>query len=320
MTIIRPTDKEIHAKLDFAFDGLDSERAKGLSRLKTVHSIKNDGALREQNRLKAKYGDGHPRVKKLGDRINYNIGLSGELDDEIERSKIVQASFDIDTWMVHGRVLDKEGKGIGELTMSLSDNNNVWVEELGHTCTDDRGYYSIRYKGAPGEISEKLGLFLTVADSASNVLHRETIPLFVRIGQIDFRLIVIEDQGEICVAPKPENIQIVEPPSDAWSVQGSVLYDNGKPGRGLTVSLYDKELLFEDDLGVILTDDNGWFNLVYETYAFPGLFEAKPDIYLKILDSAGKILFQSTAFSVEAGHVEKFDIKIGSAVNERIIR
>jgi len=208
MVIKKPTDKEIFEKLDFAFDGLDSERAKGLQRLKTVHSIKNDGAVREQNRLKAKYGAEHPMVKKLDERLIYNTGLSKELDVEIERTEITQPFFDINTWMVHGRVLDKEGKGISDLTMSLYDKKKVWVEELGHACTDEHGYYSISYRAEPEkkqEIPETRELFLTVTNSTFKVLHRETEPLFVKIGQIDFRLIVLDDKSEVCEPPQPGN-------------------------------------------------------------------------------------------------------------------
>ena len=43
MVTKKPTDKEIFEKLDFAFDGLDSERAKGLQRLKIFHLIKTQG-------------------------------------------------------------------------------------------------------------------------------------------------------------------------------------------------------------------------------------------------------------------------------------
>ena len=315
MLIKKPTDKEIFEKLDFAFDGLDNERAKGLQRLKTFHLIKNDGAVREKNRLKAKYGAEHPRVKKLDERLTYNIGLSKELDVEIERTEITQPFFDINTWMVHGRVLDKEGKGISELTMSFYDKNKVWVEELGHACTDDRGYYSIRYRVEPEkkqEIPATRELFLTVTDNAFKVLHRESEPLFVRIGQIDFRLIVFEDKGGICEPPQPGNNQTAAVPPDAWLVRGKVVYKNGEPGRGLTVSLYDEDLIFDDALGTILTDDSGRFSIVYRTDAFCLLFETKPDLYLKVLDSTGNILFRSKEIRAGAGRVEEFEITIES--------
>jgi len=320
MVIKKPTDKEIFEKLDFAFDGLDSERAKGLQRLKIFHSIKNDGAVREQNRLKAKYGPEHPMVKKLDERLTYNIGLSKELDVEIERTEISQPFFDINTWMVHGRVLDKEGKGISELTMSLYDKKKVWVEELGHACTDDRGYYAIRYRVEPEreqEIPETRELFLTVTDSAFKVLHRETEPLFVKIGQIDFRLIVLDDKGGICEPPQPGNNQTAAVRPDAWLVRGRVVYENGDPGRGLTVSLYDKDLVFDDALGTILTDDGGRFSIIYRTDAFPSLFEANPDLYLKVLDNTGNILFRSKKIRAVAGRVEEFEITIKSGRSKR---
>ena len=322
MVIKKPTDKEIFEKLDFAFDGLDSERARGLQRLKIFHSIKNDGALREKNRLKAKYGAEHPRVKKLDERLTYNTGLSKELDVEIERTEITQPFFDINTWMVHGRVLDKEGKGISELTMALYNKNKVWVEELGHACTDDRGYYSIRYRVEPEkkqEILETRELFLTVTDSAFKVLHRETEPLFVKIGQIDFRLIVLEDKGGICEPPQPGNNQTAAVPSDVWLVRGKVVYENGEPGRGLTVSLYDKDLVFEDKLGTTVTDEDGHFMLSYRADDFRDLIEANPDIYVKVLDKERKTLYSSRkSVKCEGGRVEVFNIKVKRKVKDEV--
>ena len=314
MAIKRPTNEEIFAKLDFAFDGLDSQRARGLQRLKSLHSIRSDGATREKKRLKAKYGTEHPRVKKLEERLTYNAGAAKELDAEIERTKITQPSFDINTWMVHGRVLNKEGKGISGLTVSLYDEKGTWIEQLGYACTDERGYFAIRYKADQekgSEIPEDQKLILTLTDAKSKVLHRETEPLFVKIGQIVFRLIVLEDKGDVCTPPEPDWDHATAIPPDAWLVRGGVTDQNNQPAKGMVISLYDKDLLFDDVLGTTLTNDDGRFKIIYRTEAFRDLFEAKPDLYLKVLDNRGNTLFRSEKqIRVEAGRVEDFQINI----------
>jgi hypothetical protein len=311
-----PTDEEIFEQLDSTFDGLDSERAKGLQRLKTLHTITDDGDSRELIRQKAKNGAEHPRVKKLEERLKYNEGAARELDVEIERAHIKVPPFDLNTWMVHGRVLDKEGKGISGLTVSLYDSQGTWVEELDYVCTVDLGYYAIRYKVDPEkepEIPDKRELFLTVTDSNFKVLHREIEPLFVIIGQIDFRPIVLDDEGGVCAPPEPGGNQTGGVPPDVWLVRGKVVYESGEPGKDLTVSLYDKDLLFDDVLGTVRTGDDGLFSIIYRIDAFRDLFEAKPDIYLKVMNNKGEILFSSKKkIRAEAGRVENFLIKIKS--------
>lgn len=310
----QPSDKDVFERVDNTFDVLESERAKGLHRLKALHAIINDGAARERNRLMAKYGTEHARVKKLGDRLTYNEGASRELDVEIEQAHIEVPPFDVNTWMVHGRVLDKEGKSISGLTVSLYDTQGTWVEELGYACTDDRGYYAIRYKIDPEKkpkIPETEELLLTVTNSEFKVLHREKEPLFVIIGQIDFRLIVLDDEGAVCVPPEPGGDQAGDVPSDVWLVRGRVAYKSGEPGRSLTVSLYDKEHIFDDRLGTTVTDEDGHFMMTYKTEDFRDLIEKRPDIYLKVFGEGGKTLYSSRkAVKYNAGHENVFHVKI----------
>ena len=74
--------------------------------------------------------------------------------------------------------------------------------------------------------------------------------------------------------------------------QGRVAEKNGQGLEGLLVSLYDKDLLFDDRLGETLTDASGDFTLVYRTEDFRDLFESKPDIFLKVSDKDGKMKLQ----------------------------
>ena len=94
-------------------------------------------------------------------------------------------------------------------------------------------------------------------------------------------------------------------------MRGKVVDVKGQGMSGLTVSLYDKDLLFDDVLGTTITGKNGDFEIIYRIDAFQGLFEKKPDIYLKVLDAKGKTLYTSRkAVRCEAGREEFFNIKI----------
>ena len=310
----QPSEKEVLNKIDDAFAGLDQQRSNGLENLKTLQTIKDDAAQREKLRLTNKYGADHPRVQKITDRLNYNQGLQKELDVEIERTKITIPDFDVNTWMVHGGIVDRAGTPLKDLTVSLHDEDGNWIEELGMACTDERGYFAIQYKLEPksaAAIPDTQKLILTVTDSDGRLLHRETEPLYLRAGQIDYRLIVITDKGETCPPPSPGPDDSGDLTPDAWVVHGKVVDQQKQPLSGLTVSLYDKDLFFDDVLGTTLTDDDGNFKMIYRTEAFRDFFEQKPDIYLKVLDKTGQTLYSSRkAVRSEAGREEKFDITI----------
>ena len=100
-------------------------------------------------------------------------------------------------------------------------------------------------------------------------------------------------------------------PQDTWTITGKVTDKENKPVAGLIVSAYDKDLLFDDVLGTTSTDENGNFEVIYREESFRDLFDKKPDIYLKILDITGKILYTSRKkIRFEAKKIEHFTIKI----------
>lgn len=312
MTQQRLTKKEIIEKINDSFDSIENLRSGGLERIKLFHAVKNKALEKEKKRLSDKLGADHPRVKRVAARLQYNQGMFKDLNVEIERAKITVPSADKDSWMLHGRVLEKDKKGVPGLTVGLYDENGNWIRELGYGCTDKLGYFSIIYpqKGKkPRDISESLKLFIYVSDKNQKILHKDSEPLYVRIGQIDYREIYLTDE-EICQPPGTgQDIITVKP--GTWIVKGRVTGKDGKGIAGLTVSLYDKDHVFDDRLGTTLTDKAGNFMASYKSEEFRDLFEACPDIYLKVLDQEGKKLYSSRKkVRCEAGRIESFNIKI----------
>jgi hypothetical protein len=447
--------------------------------LKTLQSNQTTALEREQARLTNKYGANHPRVQQIAARLTYNQGLMRDLDREIERSQIQVPPFDLNTWLVHGRVLDQQRTGMQGLTVSLFNEQKQWIRQLGHACTDERGYFAIAYRveGQRSQIPPSQPLFLTITNPNRQILHQENAPLFVKLGQIDYREIVLTET-EVCHTP-PESdtvcvpveilsidgpteltvnqpgsftatintdatqpvtsqwnfgdttsatgltathsyahvglytvtftaanrdstdsasmtvrvqsmpvpatiarlsaapmnpdictpvrfsadvqgdesiaytwnfgdnttstetnpshtyrrpgsytvaltvsntagsdsrsltLMVSRPDPDAWVARGRVTDEMGQGIEGLVVSLYDRDLHFDDRLGTTCTDTNGDFAIAYRSEDFQDLFEASPDLYIKVMDRQGNLLYSSeNTVRCEAGQVEVFNITI----------
>ena len=304
--------EDILRSIEDVFETVDDERVGGLERVKTIQDTKNESLARERRRLARKYGEDHPRVQKIDSRLAYNQSLLKDLAVETDRSKVEVPAIDANTWMVHGRVLDKIRAGIAGLTVSLFDEKGKWIREMGYSCTDERGYFAITYSVKGDEKPGAQQLFLTVTDKEHRVLHREKEPLYVRLGWIDYREMVIDDQGDVCLPPEPDKDE-KPAPADSWIVRGRVTNEKKQGVSGLTIRLYDKEHVFDNVLGTTLTDDNGKFKLTYQTEEFKDLSEKKPEVYLRVTGKRRKILYTSDkAVRFKAGREEVFNITITS--------
>ena len=107
----------------------------------------------------------------------------------------------------------------------------------------------------------------------------------------------------------------LEPSKNLWIVHGYITDTKGNGLKGLKVSLYDKDLLFDDQLGTTSTDQDGYFKISYKKEKFNELYEKNPDIYLKVFNSRGKLLYNTIkAVRMEAGRIEEYIIKLKSSV------
>jgi hypothetical protein len=306
---------------------VDRDREYGLKKLKTFRKIKLTSLEREQTWFRRKkYDPQHPRVKETARKIIRSKDAVKALELEIENAEINVAEPDSAAWMTHGRVLSKDGKGIKGLTVSYFDESARWVRPAGFVCTDARGYFSLIYideKGEGKEISDKQPLYLTVTDSKQKALYRDPLPLFKQIGLVDSRVVVLGDGDKIGTPPEsgapPEPPEKPEPQEkdgkpDIWIVRGTVRDPKGKPAGGLLLSLYDKDLFFDDRLGTTETNEKGEFAFRYKTIDFSDLFEAKPDLYIKIT-SGKRVLYNGKHLPrYDAGREEIFKIKLEQSV------
>lgn len=305
------TEDELIQKIDSSYEETDKVKLESLQRLDLIRQAKTAALQREKERLISKYGSEHFRVKKIEAMQSFNAGFARDVNVEIESARIKVPDFEKNSWLLHGRVLDENLKGVKDLTICLLDENDKWITELGFASTDELGYFVLTYKEEDGrepQIPESQPLILAVTDQESNVLYQESEPLFLKIGQIDYREIVLTDESKVRKPPKGKT----STPADTWIVRGNVIGErSGRVLSGLTVSLYDKELKFDDLLGATVTDTSGDFSFSYRKKDFEDLFKANPDIFLKVLDKAGKTLYRSKkAIHVEAGKEKVFKIKI----------
>jgi hypothetical protein len=82
----------------------------------------------------------------------------------------------------------------------------------------------------------------------------------------------------------------------------------------LRVQALDKDLFFDDRLGSATTDGDGRFEIRYAESDFKDFFESRPDIYLRISDAAGSVLFTTEdKVRYEAQDTEKFIVELPAA-------
>jgi hypothetical protein len=326
---------EVAQQLDQSIAGADTHRADELDQLRIIREARAGGMEREAARLSAKLGPDDPRVAALTNAIEINREVVSNLTIEVERAR-TPVTGDENSWILHGYVRDQNLKGVAGLTVAPYDEKTVWVEQLGFACTDDKGYFRLSARDIAGL---NRSVFVRVLNSGA-FLYADTSELKPELGRVDYREITLSADVRVCTPPgdvsappiKPPDIVPIKPPDvppakppdvaptvdpgappDAWVVRGRVIDESGKGLAGLTVSVFDKDLIFDDRLGDTKTGADGSFGVTYRTEDFRDLIERKPDIYLKVLDQKGKTLYTSEdSIRYEAGRVEVFEIKIAA--------
>lgn len=306
------TDAEASVVVGDSVKMLDDERLAGLQEFQQHQALRYSILQDEKTRLEIKYGSDHPLVQEINTRLDMHENLNAGLDQEISKSSIKNDPLPAGSWRIHGKVYDSEISPVQGYSVFLGDSSGNWNQKTGNSCTDETGYYSLTLVEKIAESLEKQPIYLSVSDKDKKIVYVDSEPLIVKRGMIIYREIVLSKTKTTCTPPENNNEES-SLPKDAWFVHGNVTDEENKGVKGLTISLYDKELLFEDVLGTTLTDEIGNFEFIYRTEAFKDLFDKKPDIYLKVLDSSGKVIYTSKdARRPNAGSEETYMIKLRS--------
>lgn len=298
---------DVSRELDNGIAGADKLRADQLDRLIVARRAKDTGLKREQARLTKKLGADHPRVAAIAGRLKVNAGMQRDLTLESARARIEIPKIDETSWALLGFVRDKDLQGVPGVTVALYDGKGKWVEQLGYACTRDDGHFRIEAHNVR-PVDEPV--FVHVLSAQTVDLYADQVPLTPTGGKIDYREIILSSNGQTCPPPGgPPHGPAVTP--DAWIVRGRVTDSEGKGLSGLTVSVYDKDLIFADRLGRTKTDENGNYLLMYRAEEFRDLIEKNPDIYMKVLDQNGETLYSSkNPVRYEAGRVDIINVEI----------
>jgi len=220
--------EEVSQTLDKQLTSLDPQRAQAFSGLKTVHDARHAGYLREEERLTRKYGKDHPRVTAMTGKIRSNEGLRRDLEFEAARATIEAPVVDKNSYVFHGFVRNCAGEGMARLTIALYDEQGNWIRIIGYGCTDEQGYFLLRYDrgktdqgaspqstsgpfsaapAAPAAGTEsKASARIHVLDSKSSTLQIEEELLYPQLDQVDFRIIIICDEAAPCAAPPSDAV------------------------------------------------------------------------------------------------------------------
>jgi len=294
---------DISKQVDEATSGADAHRADRLDHLLVARKAKETGLTREQARLTKKLGADHARVAAIADRRTANAGLRRDLALESVRARTEIPKVDDTTWALLGVVRDADLKPVASVTVALYDAGGRVIDNLGYACTDRTGRFrieatNVKASGPP--------VFARVTTADGTLLAVDRTPLHPAGGTLDYREITVSDATKPCPPPAP-------PPAtpDAWVVRGRVTDKAGAGLSGLTVSVFDKDLIFDDRLGETKTDKDGQYSFTYRTEQFRDLIESKPDLYVKVADASGKTLYSSKgAIRYAAGRIETINVQI----------
>ena len=88
--------------------------------------------------------------------------------------------------------------------------------------------------------------------------------------------------------------------------------ETGRPLTNLVVRAFDRDLIFDDKIGYTNTDDDGRFEIPFETERIRDLVEARPDLYLRIYDRTGVHLLHETTDAIRwnASKKEEYRVRI----------
>ena len=206
--------KQLQAQVDKTIDDADPFRVESYEQLKRVQLAKQQVLARHKQRLAAKLGAGHPRIKQIDAQITMRTQVIRGVQLERQRAATEQPAIDPKDWIMHGYVKDEAGKALAGVHVWLADQSSKLIKPLGEAATDRQGYFRLiadniaallRKLGAEGAAG-KVFVYPQVLDKKGAVLYRSKRALQPNPGQTDFvEIIVGKGGGEIKRPPvKPK--------------------------------------------------------------------------------------------------------------------
>lgn len=320
-----------------AFTEAGSAHINALQQVRDVQFVMGSLLQHEAKRLEKKLGKENLRVQQVKASLKQNQAIARDLEVELEIAKIRVPEVDPKDSLIHGRVVDDNRRGWSGLTVYLANSQGKIVRALGNAQTQESGYYALIVKAEVlKRVAESIkeGVFVVIGNPKGELIYRQKEPLMLVGGDRYLLDDIVLKRSDLtpppCEIPSVANPEgsnsrptsrstsatVAELSPDVWVARGRVVDEEGQGLGGLVVSLGDRDLIFDDRLGTTQTDANGEFVISYRTEDFQDLFETAPDLYIKVMDSQGNLLYSSeNAVRCEAGRVEVFNITLSSRVN-----
>lgn len=199
----------------------DSVRANGMTGLLGLRAQKVKYRLREVEVIAARKGNDDPEVIELRAAVAADQRFVLQLGAEAARAATATPGTDPRAWTVYGFVRDPNLQGQAGLTVALFDRTNRWIDVIGHACTDNRGYFQLRYAPAGEPAAERFReVFIHVSNAKQEVLYRDKKPMKAAVGGVQYREIILGDDCATC-----------QPPADAPSPRPPGLRKSSKASK-----------------------------------------------------------------------------------------
>ena len=186
--------------LEEFFANLENSGSEALNELKELEITSRVLLQNEAARLDRKLGEDHPRSRALRSSLEQNLENIIEVTAATQIAAITVPKVDENQTLIHGRVIDEESRGVGDLFVSVEDEEGRTLTPLGRSETDASGYYALVVD--PDELEKvseaaKEGVFLTVRTGKDEVVHREFDPLRIAEGDRETVEVVLKREDLI---------------------------------------------------------------------------------------------------------------------------
>lgn len=305
------TKTEKADKIKSSVDQLEKQRAAGLKTSFSYQKTKAKAQERERARLVKKYGPHHPKVANIDRQLTQNPKLFVAYDEEITRADQPTPVAKESTWTVLGTIRSPKRESVADLTLSLFNDQGEWAEDLGYTCSDAKGRFSMEIEDPTGALTQKYAkapLYLRITDDDRKILWTDSQSTRFSLGQTVRREIVLERKSGTPPTAPSGNI----PTKPRYSVEGVVTDANGMPMDKVTVRAVDIDGKKEQQLGdETLTDAKGYYRIAYkeEDFSPAGREKHGADIVIKLIDQAG-IEFHKTPQLKDAPEQATIDVMV----------
>jgi hypothetical protein len=124
---------------------IDAFRATAYGTLLTVRGVKDQQLSREQKLLEIEYGPNDPQVAAVKSKLMVNQAIRTDLTVAQTQAATPRPTVDKNSYVFHGFIRGRQRQARPRLTVALYDANGSWVREFGYSCTDQNGYFLLRF-------------------------------------------------------------------------------------------------------------------------------------------------------------------------------